>query len=424
MKLSPSAFRTAPVGTLLADAGCPGLRYQRRARGWTAQLRIKLPDRGWQSHGLGYLPDIDDAIEEHAAREVDQFDDGDPQAPRNFSLSLTGPAILDLYLSPVRDKARELRRRLLRGESATGGGLTFSAVAADFLERHVSRLALRTQKEYQRAVDRFLPAWRDRPVAGITRTDLVTELDKYGDKYGPVARNHALAILGSLFTFALKRDAVPVSPALKIDRAPEHPRERWLRDAELARVWTAFERIGYPWGFWGQLLALTGQRREQCALLRWEDIDFNDAVWYARQKGDREVLVPLAPRALELLRSLDPEPTGYVFRSNRGDGPIRAHSYGKQLVDAALTESGPALPHWIFHDLRRTVSTGLARLKVQPHIRELVLGHAVMDRLVKTYDRHDYLDEKRDALEAWEAHLAAVLAGGNVMPVPAARGAA
>jgi hypothetical protein len=39
-------------------------------------------------------------------------------------------------------------------------------------------------------------------------------------------------------------------------------------------------------------------------------------------------------------------------------------------------------------------------------------------------DVWDYAGEKRAALEAWEAHLAAVLAGGSVVPMPTARGAA
>jgi hypothetical protein len=54
---------------------------------------------------------------------------------------------------------------------------------------------------------------------------------------------------------------------------------------------------------------------------------------------------------------------------------------------------------------------------------ELVLGHAVTG-LIKVYDLWDYADEKRAVLEAREAHLAAVLAGGNVVPMPAARRAA
>lgn len=63
------------------------------------------------------------------------------------------------------------------------------------------------------------------------------------------------------------------------------------------------------------------------------------------------------------------------------------------------------------HDLRRTCRTGLARLKVAPHIAERVLNHA-QEKIPGTYDVHDYLDEKREALEQWTAHLEALKAKG------------
>jgi integrase len=95
------------------------------------------------------------------------------------------------------------------------------------------------------------------------------------------------------------------------------------------------------------------------------------------------------------------------------------------LADAVLAaDDGPPLAHWQFHDLRGTLRTGLSRLRVPPHVAEAVLGHTVKDAMLRTYDMWEYLAEKRAALEAWEQHLAAVLAGGNVVPMPAARGAA
>ena len=59
---------------------------------------------------------------------------------------------------------------------------------------------------------------------------------------------------------------------------------------------------------------------------------------------------------------------------------------------------------FILHDLRRTVRTGLARLKVEPHIAQRVLNHAQRG-VVRTYDLHQYEGEKRTALEKWAAHL-------------------
>jgi integrase len=59
---------------------------------------------------------------------------------------------------------------------------------------------------------------------------------------------------------------------------------------------------------------------------------------------------------------------------------------------------------WTTHDLRRTFRTGLARLKLAPHIAERVLNHA-QEKIPGTYDTHDYIDEKREALQLWSDHL-------------------
>lgn len=63
---------------------------------------------------------------------------------------------------------------------------------------------------------------------------------------------------------------------------------------------------------------------------------------------------------------------------------------------------GPA--HWEFHDLRRTVRTRLSGLKVEQHVRELVISHTKKG-VTKNYDWHGYQDEKRDALQQWADKL-------------------
>jgi integrase len=57
------------------------------------------------------------------------------------------------------------------------------------------------------------------------------------------------------------------------------------------------------------------------------------------------------------------------------------------------------------HDLRRTGRTGLARLGVKADIAERVLNHA-RERIEATYDVHEYVDEKREALQTWAKYLA------------------
>jgi hypothetical protein len=67
------------------------------------------------------------------------------------------------------------------------------------------------------------------------------------------------------------------------------------------------------------------------------------------------------------------------------------------------------LPHWINHDIRRTVRSQLSRLKVSEEAREAVLAHA-RPGTKGTYDQHDYLDEKREALTLWAGRLRSIVA--------------
>jgi integrase len=74
---------------------------------------------------------------------------------------------------------------------------------------------------------------------------------------------------------------------------------------------------------------------------------------------------------------------------------------------------------WTFHDLRRTCSTGLAALHVAQDTIDRVLGHAA-GTLAGTYNRHQYLQEKRQALEAW-ANKVDFVVNGSAAKVVALR---
>jgi integrase len=86
------------------------------------------------------------------------------------------------------------------------------------------------------------------------------------------------------------------------------------------------------------------------------------------------------------------------------DRHVHPQQFTTSLERCARRFKQAGIASFTLHDLRRTCRTGLARLKVPPHIAERVLGHA-QGRIAATYDVHSYLDEKQAALEAWAAHL-------------------
>jgi integrase len=82
----------------------------------------------------------------------------------------------------------------------------------------------------------------------------------------------------------------------------------------------------------------------------------------------------------------------------------------------ALSGSDDAVRTWKAemptpHDLRRTVETRLAALRVPKEIRDRVLNHITPGVGSKHYNLHDYADEKRDALNRWAKFVNALVTG-------------
>ena len=67
------------------------------------------------------------------------------------------------------------------------------------------------------------------------------------------------------------------------------------------------------------------------------------------------------------------------------------------------------IPQFTPHDLRRTASTMMRRLVSAKGV-DKVLNH-IPPKLERTYDQHDYVLEKREALERWANKLRDIIDG-------------
>lgn len=168
------------------------------------------------------------------------------------------------------------------------------------------------------------------------------------------------------------------------------------------------------------ILLLTGQRRGELALAHWSDINFTEKTWRipdANSKNGKGHTVPLsdwAAREFESLQRLARH-NRYVLPSDDGDVSMDAKLLTRGVARCVTRMKKLGIAKFTLYDLGRTCRTGLARLKgedglpvVAPHIAERVLNHA-QEKIPGTYDTHDYLEEKRDALDKWAAHLESLL---------------
>lgn len=264
----------------------------------------------------------------------------------------------------------------------------------------------------QRLIEDFaLPIWRGRLIETITRAEAHDLLDDVVGKRGePIARE-LRKHLAKLFNWAADRGHIPANPLAGM-RRPELgyvARERVLSMDEMHRVWDAAGQMGYPFGNMIRLLILTGQRRSEIAELErdWIETDHRAvAIPAARYKTRRTHLFPLPTPAWTIVEALPRWNDGNcMFSTTSGNRPVSGFSKAKLRLDEIIAERGAKdgfapLPSWTIHDIRRSVSTHMARIGIlQEHI-ERVLGH-VIPGMAGVYNKYSYLDEKRAALEKW-----------------------
>lgn len=351
-----------------------------------------------------------------------------------------GPAagVGALSLADARQRVGELRRGMTAGADPAEGAKTRraealraaeaarEAVAAEakrdetrvalvldrYLDRHVAKL--KSAHEVRRLFNREVrPAWHALVIADIKKRDVAALIDDIAARGAGTMANRVLAHVRAWLGWCVSQGIIETSPADGL-RPPsrEIVRDRVLDDREMAAVLAAANAQAWPWREFVAVLAFTGQRRDEVAGMRWDEVDLEAAepAWIipaARTKNARLHVVPLAPQVVGVLRAI-PRTKGssFVFTTT-GTTAISGFSRAKATLDAAVASGGATLPPWRFHDLRRSTASGMARLGVSIAAVEKTLNHVsgTFGGIVGVYQRHDFLAEKRDALARWADHL-------------------
>jgi integrase len=316
-----------------------------------------------------------------------------------------------------RDPGRE--KRHARGTKAD----TIEAIAAQFVERHCKRSNRpRTAEETSRLLElHVLPRWRDRLAREITRRDVLDLLDRVVDSGKPIAANRTLAAVRKMFNWAVGRDILAASPCAGVKPpTAERARDRVLSDDELRRIWLVADQVGGTFGSLARLLMLTGQRRNEVAKMQWNELDLKRRLWTLpreRVKTDQPHEIPLSAAAIVILESVPRIADSPFVLTTTGNTPSNGYSKGKRRLDALLPQGMPA---WRLHDLRRTVASGMARLGIDLPVIERVLNHSSgsFAGIVGVYQRHDFADEKRAALQTWGQHVEGLVTGTSAKVLP------
>jgi integrase len=368
--ISISKIRPAATRREVPDAGKPGLYLVVQPSGkksWAVRYRFQGKSRKFTLSGFPSLP-----LAHRQAQEIlDQVSEG-------------------------RDPAGE--NRLAAAPSSDD---LFRNVAANFIQRHVKQ---HNSKRYGRDVVTMLgkdvlPCWGDRRIQDIGKRDVLELLHAISERGGGLSANRILAVVKKLFAWSIDQDIIASSPAASVKKPIKEPsRDRVLDDKEIRLLWLACD--GVPlWGPLTKILLLTGQRRSEVGGMTWDELDLVRAMWSlpaSRTKNGKAHTVPLSDAALAIIGEM-PRIGPFVF----GASPIANYSRGKAAIDQAVGQD--ITERWTFHDLRRTAASGMAKLHVPQEVTEKILNHTSgkLSGVAGIYNRHEYSDEKRGALEAW-----------------------
>jgi integrase len=332
-----------------------------------------------------------------------------------------------LSLAAARDKARELFKVVEKGtdpgevkaEERRRDADRFEMVVAEFIERHAKPNNRGWKRQEDDLRREFVPHWKNRAIADIRRRDILDRLDQIADRTSPRRANRYLALLKKFFAWCVERGHLDASPAAAIKPpGKEVSRDRVLSRDELRLVWKCCETDGWPFGDLFRLLILTAQRLGEVATMRWRDVDLEKGIWTVPAEIAKNGVaneVPLAAAATAILKALPSAGRdGYLFPALNGSGnPVSGFSRAKSRLDKMIadeiaeTGDGAEPAPWRLHDLRRTAASGMAELRIAPHVIERVLNHVSGSRagVAGVYNRFGYLPEKRHALKTWAEHV-------------------
>lgn len=358
------------------------------------------------------------------------------------------------------DKARDLARKHTGAvaddrdpvaerkatRAAANERVVLGKVVATYLKDREGEFRPSVLSEQKRYLERYWQPLHDIAIGEIQRQNVVASIDTIADEHGRVAADRARTSLSALFSWAIDKGHCDANPTMNVKpRNQNGPRNRVLSEAELVEVWSTC--LDDDYGRIVRLLILTGQRKTEIADLMWTEIDTAKRqidLPETRTKNAKPHIIPLSDQALAILKAIaHHEDRRLVF--GRGNGGFSGWSKSKAEIDARISaarkKAGIKQPmkSWVLHDLRRSFVTHSVESRERtgkdgevetfsftlPHVVEAIVNHISGHKagVAGTYNHAQYLAERRQALDLWGQHVAALVKGrkSNIILMPTRR---
>jgi integrase len=406
--------KVKPLQRVLLTNGepvCQGLFVRKRGRKLLWLFRYRTPAGDQRELALGFLSDFG------VRGRLAQFGPaGDIAAELRTAKGAREPvpaemigdiarrvrALIDGGSDPVADrKAGTVQAR----REASGHRL--GDYAEQFLALGVKRrggfpLRAGTIGEYRRALIVHAAPLHDRDVREITTVEVAELIKGLATKRGRICAARTRSVLSRLFGWLASQGIVqhgnPVQPT---ETFANEPGDRVLSDDELKALWAWCEATDSDYSRIIRLILWTGLRRGEVSGVHSSELTADGALLLPRErvKNNRALLLPLPRQAQEAIAHWRGADAGHLFGREEGR-PFSGYSKSLARCVKALGFS----KDWSLHDLRRTVETRMASVRVSQEIINRVMNHAV-GSITKTYNLYDYRAEKAEALQRWADEL-------------------
>ena len=341
------------------------------------------------------------------------------------------------YPSMALAEARETFKRdfaevIQKGSSIKIAGDTRVGTVADLFEAYVKYLkdaGKSSWPEAKKGLDKIASTLGpNRRARDISPDDVLGVLRPIYERGKPAMADHVRSYIRSAYAWGIKsehdyRNASPRrfklinNPAAGIPTEPKVVGTRWLGDDEFVSLYRWLEcpdaPVHPPYTRAVRILMLTGQRVEEIASLHVDQWDAKERIIdWSKTKNGKPHTIPVPPAAAALLELIIPNRYGWFFPSAKD--PSKPVSAGTLYSFMWRQRDRGIIPVVTNRDLRRTWKTLAGKAGVSKEIRDRLQNHTLQDVSSKSYDRWNYMPEKRAGMMKWNEFVTALLSKEQV----------
>lgn len=330
-----------------------------------------------------------------------------------------------------RDKARKMvkqgihpahnRQALLVAQVAENAN-SFEAVALEWIAQRKAKWTpyYLSQVERSMKADVF-PYVGTLPIRSVTAAHLLEIVKRVG-KRAPTVSLLLRQWCSAVFRYAVSTLRADGDPTVALKGAIHRPKvehHKPLVRADVPDFLKALEKAGgyRTTAIAMRLLMLTFVRTGELRAAEWSEFDLNRAEWRipaGRMKMREPHIVPLSAQTVELLRELHTLTGGQRFLFPNYRRP-KTYMTGTTL-NRALERMG-YLGRFSGHGFRATASTLLNEMGYRPDVIERQLAHKERNAVRASYNQAQYLEERRQMMQAWGDYIDSLAAGANITPI-------